>query len=68
MADISVTLVLPNGGARKAEMPDDVKVSDLLTELTSLLGLPTVGPDGRPLGYRIDSKALGRELRESETL
>lgn len=68
MADISITLVLPNGGARKAEMPDDVKVSDLLTELTSLLGLPTVGPDGRPLGYRIDSKALGRELRETETL
>jgi len=68
MADISVTLVLPNGGTRKAEMPDDVKVSDLLTELTSLLGLPTVGPDGRPLGYRLDSKALGRELRDTETL
>jgi ubiquitin-protein ligase len=68
MADISVTLVLPNGGARKAEMPDDVKISDLLAELTSLLGLPTVGPDGRPLGYRMDSKALGRELRETETL
>ncbi|RJQ44303.1 MAG: hypothetical protein C4545_01600 [Anaerolineaceae bacterium] len=68
MADISVTLVLPNGGARKADMPDDVKVGDLLAELTSLLGLPTVGPDGRPLGYRMDSKALGRELRETETL
>ena len=30
--------------------------------------LPTVGPDGRPMGYRLDSKALGRELGEDETL
>jgi ubiquitin-protein ligase len=30
--------------------------------------LPTVGPDGRPMGYRLDSKALGRELSEEETL
>jgi ubiquitin-protein ligase len=36
--------------------------------MTSLLGLPTVGPDGRPMGYRLDSKALGRELQEGETL
>lgn len=68
MADITVTIVLPNGGARRADMPDDVPVRDLLAELTSLLELPTVGPDGRPMGYRMDSKALGRELREDETL
>ncbi|MGH2581794.1 MAG: EsaB/YukD family protein [Anaerolineales bacterium] len=68
MADISVTVIMPNGGARKAEVPDDVPVRDLLTELTALLELPTVGPDGRPMGYRLDSKALGRELKEDETL
>ncbi|MBP6086739.1 MAG: hypothetical protein KA449_00855 [Pelolinea sp.] len=68
MADVSVTLILPNGSARRADMPDDVPVHDLLEELTSLLELPTVGPDGRPMGYRMDSKALGRELREDETL
>jgi ubiquitin-protein ligase len=68
MADLTVTIVLPSGGARSAEMPDDVPVSDLLAELTSLLKLPTVGPDGRPMGYRVDSKALGRELAEDETL
>ncbi|GAI80848.1 unnamed protein product, partial [marine sediment metagenome] len=39
-----------------------------MAELASLLELPTVGPDGRPMGYRMDSKALGRELREEETL
>lgn len=68
MSEIEVTIVLPNGGARKAEIPDDVIVRDLLVEMTSLLGLPTVGPDGRPMGYRLDSKALGRELQEDETL
>ncbi len=68
MADISATIVLPNGGARRADVPTDVPVRELITELTTLLELPTVGPDGRPMGYRIDSKALGRELRENETL
>jgi len=68
MADIAVTIVLPNGGVRRADIPGDVPVRDLLAELTSLLELPTVGPDGRPMGYRIDSKALGRELLESESL
>lgn len=68
MPDLNITVVLPSGGARAAEVPDDVTVSDLLSEFTSLLQLPTVGPDGRPLSYRLDSKALGRELKEDETL
>jgi ubiquitin-protein ligase len=68
MADIEVTIILPSGGARKAEIPNDVIVRDLLAELASLLELPTVGPDGRPMGYRLDSKALGKELKDDETL
>lgn len=68
MPDIEVTIILPSGGARKAEIPNDVIIRDLLTELASLLELPTVGPDGRPMGYRLDSKALGRELKDDETL
>jgi ubiquitin-protein ligase len=68
MPDLAVTIVLPNGGARQAEIPDDITMRDILPELVSLLQLPTVGPDGRPMGYRLDSKALGRELGEEETL
>lgn len=68
MADMNVTIVLPSGGARAAEIPDDVQLRELMPELASLLELPTVGPDGRPMGYRLDSKALGRELKENETL
>ena len=68
MADVPVTVVLPAGGSRTAEVPNDVPVRELLPELASTLQLPTTGPDGRPMNYRMDSKALGRELREEETL
>ena len=68
MPDLNVTFVLPSGGARTAEVPDDVSVRDLMKELVSMLKLPTIGPDGRPMAYRMDSKALGRELKENETL
>jgi uncharacterized ubiquitin-like protein YukD len=68
MSDIPVTVVLPSGGSRSAEVPNDVAVKELIPELTTSLQLPTTGPDGRPMSYRIDSKALGRELQEEETL
>jgi hypothetical protein len=68
MEDLHVTLVLPSGGSRVAEIPGDVPVIELIPELATSLELPTTGPDGRPINYRIDSKALGRELQETETL
>ena len=68
MSDLSITVVLPSGGSRTAELPDDVVVKELLPELTTSLELPVTGPDGRPMSYRLDSKALGRELKEDETL
>ena len=68
MADVPVTVVLPSGGSRTAEVPNDVVVKELIPELTTSLQLPTTGPDGRPMSYRIDSTALGRELQEEETL
>jgi hypothetical protein len=68
MSDLPVTVVLPSGGSRTAEIPDDVVVKELLPELTTSLELPVTGPDGRPMSYRLDSKALGRELKEDETL
>ncbi|MGH2581793.1 MAG: EsaB/YukD family protein [Anaerolineales bacterium] len=68
MADVPVTVVLPSGGSRSADVPDDVQVKELIPELATTLELPTTGPDGRPMGYRLDSKALGRELKDDETL
>lgn len=68
VTELAVTLVLPAGGTRTAEIPVDVPIKELLPELVTSLELPTVGPDGRPMSYRLDSKALGRELQEDETL
>ena len=68
MADLPITVVLPSGGSRTAEVPNDVPVKELLPELTTSLELPVTGLDGRPMSYRLDSKALGRELSEDETL
>ena len=68
MTDQSVTFVLPSGGSRTADVPDDVPVKELIPELTTSLELPTTGPVGRPTSYRLDSKALGRELQDDETL
>ena len=68
MADLKVTVILPTGGVHEAEMPDDVPISELLPELVTTLNLPTTGPDGRPVGYRVDSKGLGRRLDDDETL
>ena len=64
MSDTPVTIVLPSGGSRNAEVPNDVPVKELLPELTTSLELPITGPDGRPVSYRLDSKALGRERDE----
>ncbi len=66
--ETSVNVVLPSGGTRTAQLPSDVPVKDLIPELSTKLELPTTGPDGRPMSYRLDSKALGRQLREDETL
>jgi hypothetical protein len=68
MPDKNITLVLPSGGSRIAEIPDDIPVKELIPELATSLALPVTGPDGRPINYRLDSKALGRELQEEETL
>jgi len=37
MSDLPVTVVLPSGGSRTAEIPDDVIVKELLPELTTSL-------------------------------
>src|SRR5258708_19565490 len=68
MPDLNVTVVLPSGGARTAEVPDDVIVKDLMVEFGSWVELGVTGAEGRSMTYGIDSKALGRELKDDETL
>ena len=40
MADIPVTIVLPSGGSRNAEVPSEVAVKELIPELTTSLDPP----------------------------
>ena len=68
MADTKVSIQLPNGEMKNVLLPEDVPVAELLPELVTTLGIPVVGPDGRPMNYRLDSKALGRALSDEETL
>ncbi len=68
MADTKVSIQLPNGETKNVLLPEDVPVAELLPELVTTLGIPVVGPDGRPMNYRLDSKALGRALSDEETL
>jgi hypothetical protein len=68
MADATVRLQLPNGDVKKVEMPNDVPIGELMPELIMALQVPITGPDGRYMSYRLDSMALGRPLKESETL
>jgi hypothetical protein len=53
---------------KNVSLPNDVSVQELLPELVTTLGVPVTGPDGRPISYRMDSKALGRSIQEEETL
>jgi len=59
---------LPSGDTKSVSLPDDVSVHELMPELVTALGVPVTGPDGRPINYRLDSKSMGRSLREDETL
>ena len=68
MNQMSVKLVLPGGTVRKALVPVDVGVAELLPTLTSKMQVPSAGPDGQPMDYRLDSTALGRHLSGTETL
>ncbi len=68
MSEINVTVMLPGGDVCTAAMPDNLTMSELLPDLLSALQLPILGPDSRPVGYRLVSRGLGRALAGDETL
>jgi len=66
--DVRVSMELPTGRTQSVELPDDVPVGELIPEAITALKLPTTGPDGRPVSYKLNCKRLGRDIREEETL
>ena len=70
MTDTNVTLVLPAGGTRTAEVPDDVPVKELIPELTHFAGAPHHrpgwSPDQLPAGQQSPgTRAAGRRNPDS---
>jgi ubiquitin-protein ligase len=68
MNQINVKLVLPGGAERQVGVPTDVRIAELLPALARKMQLPSAGPDGRAMSFRLDSTALGRRLDSAETL
>ena len=69
MANIKIVITDATGiRSQEATVPDDAQSIRLIARLIELMGLPVVGPDGQPLSYKFHHRALGRQLRDNETL
>lgn len=53
---------------QSADVPDDAEVGRLVFALVEKMNLPTTGPDGMPLVYKLHHKNSGRQLLDTETL
>jgi len=68
---IRVKIMEPSGDAliAEVELPDDVEIGGLLRALLTRLGIPTVGPGGQIISYRLYlGSGSGRQLLDNETL
>lgn len=68
MPEINVEILLPTWDVRRAEIPADIQIHQFIENIIRVSGMPVAGPEGAPVSYRLDSKALGRTLRADETL
>ncbi len=69
MGMIDIDIWDATGNKRQpADVPDDAEVGRLVYALVEKLNLPTTGPDGMPLVYKLHHKNSGRQLLDTETL
>ena len=69
MGMIEIDIWDATGNKRQpAEVPDDAETGRLVYALVEKLNLPTTGPDGMPLVYKLHHKRSGRQLLDTETL
>ncbi len=68
MAKLTVTVMDQTGNKQtEVTLPDDRPASAIIVKLVEGLKLPTHGPDGMPLSYRLHHKASGKQLQENQT-
>ncbi len=68
MNKVTVTVIDQTANKKTdVTVPDDRPVYAIIGKLVEGLKLPTNGPDGQPLSYKLHHKASGRQLKEDQT-
>ena len=68
MGKLNVIIVDATGNKeQKVGLPDDIKSGIIMVKLIEKIKLPSVGPDGNHISYKIIHKVSGRQLLESQT-
>jgi outer membrane biosynthesis protein TonB len=69
MPSLNVDLMLPRGGRMEGnEFPDNLKSSDLVSQLVKELNLPRETPSGQPIFYWLEIANQGKKISKDETL
>jgi len=68
MASIKVIIYDPTGSKKTpVELPNDVPMNRLIPALVTKMGLPT-NQGANPITYRLDHRASGKRLADSDSL
>ena len=66
---MDLTVVDATGNKNEeVSVPGNVAAGRIVGKLVEILQLPTTGPDGLPLAYKLHHKQSGRQISDSETL
>lgn len=69
MAMITVEIWDATGNRRQpVEMPDDAPVNRIIAVLLDKMRFPQNAPDGQPLSYKLQHRASGKQLLETQCL
>ncbi len=69
MPSIQLQIWDATGNKRQdADIPDDAPIERIIAVLIDKMRFPQNGPDGQLLSYKLQHKATGRQLLESQTL
>jgi hypothetical protein len=66
---MEITIVDAAGNrSESVSAPESVPSGRITAKLVELMGLPAVGPEGRPLAYKLHHKRSGSQLGEQVSL
>ena len=65
---IKVIINTSGGDEKELDAPSDMLASDFISDLVTVLQLPSVNSDGQLIVWRVDNKATGQTLSPDLTL